>query len=173
MESSWATTPAVRKVMQGNRSRDTQPELAVRRILHAKGLRYRVARPPIPGLRRTADVLFTRVKVAVFIDGCFWHGCPTHYRAPRSNNQYWEAKLGRNRRRDAEISETLRETGWTELRFWSHEDPIEVAERIHQAICAAKNDSREAHRKQPGPGDPPHPEVHIEICDRTTVRGGA
>lgn len=147
MESSWATTPAVRKVMQGNRSRDTQPELAVRRILHAKGLRYRVTRRPIPGLRRTADVVFTRVKVAVFIDGCFWHGCPTHYRAPRSNSHYWEAKLERNRSRDAEISEALREAGWTELRFWSHEDPIEVAERIHQALCAVNNDSREVRRK--------------------------
>lgn len=138
MEGSWATTPAVRKVMQGNRSRDTKPELAVRRILHAKGLRYRVSHRPVPGLKRTADVVFTRLKVAVFIDGCFWHGCPTHYRAPRSNTPYWEAKLQRNQSRDAEISENLRAAGWTELRFWSHEDPLEIAERVHQAICEAQ-----------------------------------
>ncbi|MFC4395602.1 very short patch repair endonuclease [Arthrobacter sedimenti] len=138
MESSWATTPAVRKAMQGNHSRDTKPELAVRRILHAKGLRYRVSYRPIPGLKRTADVVFTRLKVAVFIDGCFWHGCPTHYRAPRSNTPYWEVKLQRNQSRDAEISQKLRLAGWTELRFWSHEDPLIVADRIHQEICQAK-----------------------------------
>jgi DNA mismatch endonuclease (patch repair protein) len=110
-------------------------------------------------------VVFTRVKVAVFIDGCFWHGCPTHYRAPRSNSQYWEAKLEQNRSRDADISETLREAGWTELRFWSHEDPIEVAERIHQAICAVNNDSREVRRMLTKPRRSTASEVHIEIWD--------
>lgn len=123
--------------MQGNRSRDTKPELAVRRILHAKGLRYRVNQRPIPELRRTADVVFTRLRIAVFIDGCFWHGCPLHYRASKSNTHYWEAKLDRNRARDAETSEILRAAGWTELRFWSHEDPSEVAEQIHVAVKAA------------------------------------
>lgn len=120
--------------MQGNRSRDTKPELAVRRILHAKGLRYRVSYRPIPGLPRTADVVFTRARVAVFIDGCFWHGCPSHYRAPGSNVPYWEGKVARNRNRDSETTASLLAAGWTVLRFWAHEDPEAVAYQILAAL---------------------------------------
>lgn len=116
--------------MQGNHSRDTKPELAVRRVLHAAGARYRVSYRPLPGLRRTADIVFTRARIAVFIDGCFWHGCPSHYRAPGSNVAYWEEKIGRNRARDLKTSETLTAAGWTVLRFWSHEDPAAVARQI-------------------------------------------
>nr|WP_281359093.1 very short patch repair endonuclease [Pseudarthrobacter oxydans] len=129
-----ATTPATRKAMQGNRSRDTKPELAVRCLLHAKGLRYRVNFRPLPTFRRTADVVFTRARVAVFIDGCFWHGCPTHYRAPGSNVTYWSAKVSRNRNRDIETTEHLEAAGWTVLRFWAHEDPATVAHEIAEAI---------------------------------------
>ncbi|WP_427008843.1 very short patch repair endonuclease [Pseudarthrobacter sp. H2] len=134
VEHSWATTPATRKAMQGNRSRDTEPELAVRRILHAKGLRYRVGIRPLPGLRRTADIAFTRARIAVFIDGCFWHGCPVHYRAPGSNMTYWSAKVSRNRERDLETTGHLVSAGWTVLRFWAHEDPVMVADQIMHAL---------------------------------------
>lgn len=120
--------------MQGNRSRDTKPELAVRRILHAKGLRYRVSFRPLPTLRRTADIVFTRSRVAVFIDGCFWHGCPQHYRAPGSNVPYWTAKVSRNRSRDVETTELLEAAGWMVLRFWAHEDPATVAYEIGEAV---------------------------------------
>jgi DNA mismatch endonuclease (patch repair protein) len=120
--------------MQGNRSRDTKPELAIRRSLHAKGLRYRVNYRPLPGLRRTADVVFTRSRVAVFIDGCFWHGCPDHYRAPASNVTYWSAKVSRNRERDTETTEHLECAGWTVLRFWAHEDPESVTQKIQDVL---------------------------------------
>ena len=80
--------PATRKAMQGNRSRDTKPELALRSVLHRRGLRYRVCSRPLPGLRLTADVVFAKARVAVFVDGCYWHGCPEHYREPRINNGY-------------------------------------------------------------------------------------
>lgn len=131
---SWATTPAIRKTMLGNRSRDTAPELKVRRAVHAMGLRYRVAYRPEPGLRRTADLVFTRARVAVFIDGCYWHGCPEHYIEPASNVDYWRPKIARNRERDAETTAALTAAGWHVLRFWSHEDPGEVAARIAREV---------------------------------------
>ena len=134
--ASWASTPAIRKTMLGNRSRDTAPELAVRRAVHAMGLRYRVAYRPEPRLRRTADLVFTRARVAVFIDGCYWHGCPEHYIEPARNVDYWRPKIARNRERDAETSAALGEAGWRVLRFWSHEDPHEVARRIAEAVRA-------------------------------------
>src|SRR2546423_997898 len=95
--ASWASSPAARKVMLGNRCRDTKPELAVRRLLHAAGLRYRVAVRPEPSLRRTADIVFTKQRIAVFIDGCFWHGCARHRPTPaKANSEYWRSKLTRN-----------------------------------------------------------------------------
>ena len=121
--------------MQANRSRDTQPELAVRRLLHAAGLRYRVAAAPEPTLRRKADIVFTRHRVAVFIDGCFWHGCPEHgQREFRYNAHYWPAKIAANVARDNDTTERLRATGWTVLRFWEHEDASAVAESILRTI---------------------------------------
>lgn len=127
---SWASSPTSRKVMLGNRSRDTKPEMAVRRLLHAAGLRYRVAYRPMPGLRRTADIVFTRHRVAVFIDGCFWHACPEHGTTARSNAQYWSQKLADNVARDADTNAKLREAGWVVLRFWEHEAPADVAAAV-------------------------------------------
>ncbi|MRH28429.1 DNA mismatch endonuclease Vsr [Microbacterium sp. SYP-A9085] len=128
--NSWATSERARRTMIANRSRDTAPELAVRSLLHARGLRYRTNFRPDRTLRRTADVVFTRRRVAVFIDGCFWHGCPTHLAMPRSHVEYWGPKIQRNRDRDQETNELLRAAGWTVLRFWEHEDPAEVADSI-------------------------------------------
>ena len=88
-EGSWASSEATRKKMRGNRSRDTSPELRVRSLVHRRGLRYRVAQRPIPTLRRTADLVFRRAKVAVNVDGCFWHGCEQHYKEPKTNTEYW------------------------------------------------------------------------------------
>ena len=104
---SWASSPASRKVMQGNRSRDTSPELAVRRLLHAAGLRYRVDYRPEPSLRRTADIVFTKQRVAIFIDGCYWHACPEHGTRARANADYWSAKMQRNVARDADTTARL------------------------------------------------------------------
>lgn len=120
--------------MRGNRGRDTAPELAVRQLVHARGLRYRVNARVDPSLRRTADLLFTRARVAVFIDGCFWHGCPEHCRMPGTNAHYWEAKINGNRARDAQTSAALEGFGWTVLRFWAHERPVDVADQIEVAV---------------------------------------
>lgn len=122
--------------MQANRSRDTSPELAVRRILHARGLRYRVAYRPEPSLRRTADIVFTKQRVAVFIDGCYWHSCPEHGTRARSNAIYWSEKLARNAARDKDTTERLQAAGWTVLRFWEHEDPVKVADRVALMVSA-------------------------------------
>ncbi len=116
--------------MRGNRSRDTKPELAVRRLLHAAGYRYRVNARPEKDLRRTVDILFCAARVAVLIDGCYWHGCPEHYIAPKANGGYWSDKVARNRARDADTNQVLTERGWLVLRFWEHEDPTVVAEQI-------------------------------------------
>lgn len=133
-KESWASTPGSARSMRSNAPRDTQPEQAVRRLVHAAGLRYRVSAPPIKGLRRTADLLFRPTKVAVFIDGCFWHSCPEHATSPKVNSDYWLPKLQRNRERDAETNRLLADAGWLVLRFWEHEDPVEVAKTIVETV---------------------------------------
>lgn len=116
--------------MSRQRRRDTAPELAVRKLLHAHGLRYRVAWP-IPGMkRRTVDIAFTRAKVAVFIDGCFWHSCPEHATRPAANDTWWSEKLAKNVARDEATNEHLHQAGWHVIRVWEHEDPSEAATRI-------------------------------------------
>jgi DNA mismatch endonuclease, patch repair protein len=116
--------------MRANRGRGTAPELAVRRAVHALGLRYRVSFRPVFGLRRTADLVFTKRRVAVFIDGCFWHGCAAHHTVARTNADFWANKVAGNKERDAETTRLLGEAGWTVLRFWEHEDPETVAGAI-------------------------------------------
>ncbi len=127
-------SPAVSARMSRQVSKDTAAELAVRRLLHAAGLRYRVEFP-VPGMaRRRIDVAFTRAKVAVLIDGCFWHGCPEHATQPKSNAEWWRNKLDRNMARDRETTEHLTAAGWTVLRFWEHEAPEEVAVRVTATV---------------------------------------
>jgi DNA mismatch endonuclease (patch repair protein) len=128
--------------MRANRRRDTSIELAVRRRLHAAGLRYRVDyAPDRSDRRRRADIVFTRARVAVFLDGCFWHGCPEHYIEPKSNVDYWRPKIARNRQRDAETSKRLVDLGWMVLRFWEHEDPVRVAEAIDGVVRGWSRDA--------------------------------
>ena len=122
--------------MRGNRSRDTQPELALRSVIHAMGLRYRVAARPLPGLRRTADLVFPRARVAVFVDGCYWHGCPEHYVPSASNVDYWKDKIERNIARDHETDALLREAGWVVVRCWAHEETNEVARNVADVVRA-------------------------------------
>ncbi len=122
--------------MQAIRSRDTKPELEVRRLLHRLGLRYRVGIAPEPDLRRRADIVFTRARIAVFIDGCFWHGCPEHGRPTFHHNvDYWPAKIAANVVRDADTVDRLRQSGWLVLRFWEHENAADVAEKVFQAVA--------------------------------------
>ncbi|MEU6678319.1 very short patch repair endonuclease [Streptomyces sp. NPDC046925] len=131
---SWASSAAKRRNMQAIRSRDTKPERLVRSLLHAQGLRYRVAAKPLPGLRRTADILFRPAKLAVFIDGCYWHGCPEHYTSPKTNAGYWSDKVATNMARDRDTDKQLQSAGWTVLRFWEHEAPEKVAERVAASV---------------------------------------
>jgi DNA mismatch endonuclease (patch repair protein) len=131
---SWASSPGRRRIMQANRSRDTGPELALRRLLHAQGLRYRVAARPLKGVRRTADIVFGPARVAVFVDGCFWHSCPDHATNPQTNSRYWAPKLKRNVERDRETDELLAAAGWLPVRVWEHEDPEEAAKRIAETV---------------------------------------
>lgn len=120
--------------MQANRGRDTKPEMAVRRAAHAAGLRFRVDYRPIPELNRRADLVFTRAKVAVFVDGCFWHGCPIHHTVAKSNANFWAQKVTRNRERDAETDRLLGEAGWTVIRAWEHEPADDVVARILTSV---------------------------------------
>lgn len=133
---SWASTEGSRRSMQANQRRDTRPELAVRHLLHAAGLRYRVDFAPLGG-RRRADIVFTRRRIAVFIDGCFWHGCPAHATLPKRNSGYWLPKLRRNIERDRETDEVLRLAGWCVLRFWEHEAPEVVVESVVHVVRAS------------------------------------
>jgi DNA mismatch endonuclease (patch repair protein) len=121
--------------MQVQRTRDTAPEIAVRQILHAMGLRYRVDRAPLKGLRRRADIVFGPAKVALYVDGCFWHGCPDHGRpVTAANPEYWSAKMERNRARDADTDRRLTEAGWLVVRAWEHEPPEDVALRVAEIV---------------------------------------
>ncbi|MEU0307292.1 MULTISPECIES: very short patch repair endonuclease [Streptomyces] len=134
-EGSWASSAATRRSMLGNRSRDTEPELLLRSLVHAAGLRYRVAAKPLPKMRRTADMVFRPTKVAVFIDGCFWHGCPEHFVMPKTNRLYWEEKIGRNIQRDRDTDNRLTEAGWLVLRFWEHLEPEACAATVIEAVA--------------------------------------
>ncbi|MEW2529376.1 very short patch repair endonuclease [Streptomyces sp. NPDC047071] len=128
--------------MSRQASRDTAPEVAVRRLLHARGHRYRL-NVRVPGMpRRTIDIAFTRAKVAVFLDGCFWHGCPEHATQPKANAEWWRHKLDRNIARDTETNERLTDEGWIVLRFWEHEPPDRVAERVAAAVARQRRVSR-------------------------------
>lgn len=122
--------------MRVNRRRDTGPELAVRSRLHARGWRYRVDFRLAPPLRARADIVFTRARVAIFIDGCFWHSCPLHGTAPKANAEYWIPKLARNTERDRRTDEALAEMSWRVLRFWEHENPDDITARIEVILRA-------------------------------------
>lgn len=123
-----------RRRMRANRSRDTKPELGVRRELHRRGLRYFVDRAPVKGFRRRADLVFPRAKVAVMIDGCFWHGCPVHHTVSKTNASFWADKVRTNRARDVETTEKLTAAGWLVLRFWEHEDVNQVCDCVQAHV---------------------------------------
>lgn len=141
---SGSVAPATRRVMQANRGRDTSPELAVRSRLHARGLRYRVATPLPFERRRRADIYFSRVGLYVFIDGCYWHGCPEHYVEPKTNVEFWRAKIDGNRRRDVDTTSRLIGLGSQVMRFWEHCDPDVVAEQICDRYLLTRWNQRHA-----------------------------
>ena len=130
-----ASSPEALRRMQSVRQRDTEAEVAIRRRLHARGLRYRVDRPVIGVVRRRADIVFPTAKVAVFVDGCFWHSCPIHGTAPKANAKWWAEKLATNRRRDADTDTRLRDAGWEVVRVWEHEPPAQAVKHIAAVVC--------------------------------------
>jgi DNA mismatch endonuclease (patch repair protein) len=117
---------AVSRQMSRMPRTSTGPEVALRRALHRLGLRFRL-HLPLPG---RPDIVLTRVRVAVFVDGCFWHRCPQHGNLPRNNAQWWQDKLDRNVARDRAADASLAETGWAVVRVWEHEDPDQAALKI-------------------------------------------
>lgn len=120
--------------MQLQARRDTAPELALRRLLHARGYRYRV-NYRVPGMpRRTIDIAFTRSRVAVLVHGCFWHRCPEHSTSPQANAAWWSSKIERNVARDVETKEHLEALGWTYVEVWEHEAPDAAACRVAAAV---------------------------------------
>jgi DNA mismatch endonuclease (patch repair protein) len=134
-----ASSPDALRRMKAARQRDTNPELALRRELHRMGLRYRVDERPLPGIRRRADVTFRSARVAVFVDGCFWHGCPEHGTSPKANAQWWRDKIDRNRARDVDTDRRLAEAGWRVVRLWEHDvkrDPRAAAELVAAQVSA-------------------------------------
>jgi DNA mismatch endonuclease (patch repair protein) len=128
------SSPQVSAHLSQVRRRDTAPEMLVRSLLHQRGLRFRVDRP-IAGLpRRRADIVFPRARVAVFIDGCFWHGCVEHCVAPKANASWWKEKIAANRRRDQETNVALEDLGWAVIRVWEHERACDAAQEIHTTV---------------------------------------
>lgn len=131
-----ASSAGVRKVMQANTGRETRPEQTVRRFLHRCGLRFRKDLRPLPALRCAADVVFTKAKLCIFIDGCFWHGCPRHFRVPASNTAWWAEKIEANRARDKRNDKLLKRNGWSVVRLWEHEITSDRLIRLARAIHA-------------------------------------
>lgn len=135
------SSPGVTAAMKGNRRVDSRPEVALRSALHRRGLRFRKDVPLRPAERlRRVDIAFPSVRLAVFVDGCFWHGCPEHGNRPRRNTGYWSPKLARNMARDVQVNTELAAAGWTVVRVWEHEDVEIAAARIaaeHARLRAA------------------------------------
>ncbi|QBJ96826.1 very short patch repair endonuclease [Rhodococcus sp. ABRD24] len=129
-----STDPLTSARMRAQRRRDTAPEVALRRELHRRGVRFFVDRAPLPGLRRRADLVFPRRRVAVYVDGCFWHSCPQHATAPKNNAQWWADKLAANVVRDRDTDVRITAAGWRVVRVWEHENPAEAADRVQAAL---------------------------------------
>src|SRR5436190_2079297 len=137
-----ASSPSVSARMARQATRDTAPEVSLRQELHRRGLRFRLARRPIPRLRSTPDIVFGPSRVAVYVDGCFWHSCPWHATQPASNRDWWEQKLARNRDRDRLADATLVAAGWAVVRVWEHESAGEAADRVEAVVRARRQLNR-------------------------------
>ena len=133
-----ASSEQASRRMRATRHRDTTAEMRLRRELHRRGLRYRVDHPVV-GPRKRVDIVFTRAKVAVFVDGCFWHSCRDHGTVPKSNRQWWVAKLAANVERDRATDAQLARAGYKVIRVWEHEDPLHVADRIESVVRSRYN----------------------------------
>jgi DNA mismatch endonuclease (patch repair protein) len=120
--------------MKANRGRDNAYELRLRRALHAAGLRYRLHRRSITGTTRSIDIAFLGPRVAVFVDGCFWHGCPLHGTQAKSNSEWWRQKIEANRERDRDTNARLESLGWKVIRIWEHEALVDAVAHIKSEV---------------------------------------
>lgn len=147
-------TPDISTRMAGYRQRDTKPERELRSELHRRGLRFFVNRAPLPEMRRRADVVFPRARVAVYVHGCFWHGCAEHGTWPKSNAAWWREKIRGNQARDRDTVQQLVDAGWVAIEVWEHEAPSAAATRIAELV-------RDRRSRAPGAGDTPNPEQRM------------
>ncbi len=122
--------------MQAQKTTGTRIELQVRRGLHGRGYRYRVNRRLLPDHPFRGDIVWSGRRFVVFLDGCFWHGCPVHGTAPKSNRDWWKSKIEANRKRDRRVDAILQQRGWTVLRFWEHDDPVTIVESVIGHLAA-------------------------------------
>jgi DNA mismatch endonuclease (patch repair protein) len=113
--------------MSLQRTAGTRPEIALRKALHCRGIRYQLHRRDLPG---RPDITLVRLRMAIFVDGCFWHSCPEHAVPPKANAEWWRVKLAANVARDRRNDNHLRELGWNPVRVWEHEDVEAVANRL-------------------------------------------
>ena len=140
------SSPSASATGRANHARDTGPELALRSELHRLGLRFRIHRRPVPGVRATADIVFGPARVAVFVDGCFWHRCPIHATAPKANGEWWAEKLEANVARDRHTDELLEQAGWLVMRVWEHESPALAAAAILRVVTERRTARMEGER---------------------------
>ena len=129
------SSQAARVRMQHTPQRDTPCELAIRKELHRRGVRFHVNRKPLSSTRRTADIVFIRKRIAIFVDGCFWHQCPKHGTVPKANRAWWVNKFKANRVRDHDTNTSLKSAGWCVVRVWEHESPLRATDRIMRALA--------------------------------------
>lgn len=128
--------------MKAAKPRDTAPEKALRSALHRKGLRFRIDEKPIGNLNRKADIVFRSVRIAIFVDGCFWHGCPIHGTQAKANAEFWTWKIKQNQERDLDTTNRLEAAGWLVIRVWEHEDPEELSQKIYDIVVERKQQVR-------------------------------
>jgi len=134
------SSEAALKRMKAAKPRNTVPERALRAALHHRGLRFRIDTRPVRGLNRKADIVFRSAKVAIFVDGCFWHGCPIHGTQAKANAEFWRQKIKQNQERDKDTTRQLKTAGWRVIRVWEHEDPEKASQKIHNIVAKRKNE---------------------------------
>lgn len=127
------------KRMQATKPRDTAPEIALRSALYRSNLRYRIDVRPLREFNRRADIVFRSTKVAVFVDGCFWHGCPIHGTQAKANAKFWKNKIRQNQIRDKDTNKQLRKAGWRVIRVWEHENSEKASQKIYNIIMKRKD----------------------------------
>lgn len=134
------SSEAAHRRMSATGQKDTPAELKIRKRLFSMGLRYRADHPVLIKPRRRGDIVFPKLKVAVFVDGCFWHGCPIHGTWPKANAEFWRDKIETNRRRDDDTNRRLEEAGWKVVRIWEHEDPVGAANMIAEIVSSRRRE---------------------------------